>query len=246
MDPTANYVSNISVYLGKNNFEGPRQCNVGESVVLSLSGPLFHSGRNIVADNFFSSFSLAQKLLDKKLTFLGTVRKNKKEIPPCLILSKKRSLYSSIFAFHEKYMMTSYVCKKGKAVIMLSTSTTDNTVTDASTNFKPQTIMHYNRTKGGVDNVDRMLASVSTRRWPLIVFYNMIDISLINAFALFNVIFKCEKKSRRNFLKEMSEELYNPLLNRNASKVIKRKLTKSNIRKKITKFQWKIITLRLL
>ena len=192
VDPTANYVSNISVYLGKNNyFEGPRQCNVGESVVLSLSDPLFHSSRNIVADNFFSSFSLAQKLLDKKLTFLGTVRKNKKEIPPCLLPSKKRSLYSSIFAYHEKYMMTSYVCKKGKAVIMLSTSTTDNTVTDASTNFKPQTIMHYNRTKGGVDNVDRMLASVSTRRftrrWPLIVFYNMIDISLINAFTLFNI-----------------------------------------------------------
>ncbi|KRZ01665.1 hypothetical protein T11_13180 [Trichinella zimbabwensis] len=44
---------------------------------------------------------------------------------------------------------------------------------------KPDIILHYNNTKGGVDNLDKMTSTYScqrmTARWPLVVFYNMID-----------------------------------------------------------------------
>lgn len=85
--------------------------------------------------------------------------------------------------------------------------------------------MWYNKTKGGVDTIDRMLASYSVRRfcprWPMIVFYNMLDISLINAFALYKRIFSETK--RRNFLNQISTLLCKPLLERNE---IEKKVTK--------------------
>lgn len=54
-----------------------------------------------------------------------------------------------------------------------------------------------------------------TRRWTLIVFFNMVDLSLVNAFALYKHIYSVSNKSRRTFLKEIAEQLHNPLLNRN-------------------------------
>jgi hypothetical protein len=39
------------------------------------------SGRNITCDNFFTSLSLGCQLLSKGFTIVGTMRKNKGEIP---------------------------------------------------------------------------------------------------------------------------------------------------------------------
>ena len=39
------------------------------------------SGRNITVENFFSSVPLAKELLSRDLTMIGTIRKNKVEIP---------------------------------------------------------------------------------------------------------------------------------------------------------------------
>ena len=51
---------------------------------------------------------------------------------------------------------------------------------------KPSIILFHNETKGGVGTLDRRLILYSikrmTRRWPLVLFYNTIDVSTINAF----------------------------------------------------------------
>lgn len=125
-------------------------------------------------------------------------------------------------------MLTSYVKRKNKAVILLSSGTTNVEIDDSTLKKKPVTILHYNRTKGGVDTIDRMLASVSVRRfcrrWPMVTFYNMVDLSLINAFSIYKSIFDDEKKLRRQFLKEMAKALYEPLQQRNeaGAKTIKK------------------------
>lgn len=227
-DPVAKYVLNVIPYLGKNGDSPTDECSVGESIVLSLTAPIFYSGRTIVADNFFTSLKLATKLLQKKLTYLGTIRPNKRELPPCVLRSKTRALHSTTFVFFEKNMLTSYVKGKNKAVILLSSGTTNVEIDDSTLKKKPVTILHYNRTKGGVDTIDRMLASVSVRRfcrrWPMVTFYNMVDLSLINAFSIYKSIFDDEKKLRRQFLKEMAKALYEPLQQRNeaGAKTIKK------------------------
>ena len=55
-----------------------------------LCSPLQHSDRNVTADNFFTSVQLAESLLDKNLTLVGTLRQNKPDIPPIIKASKSR------------------------------------------------------------------------------------------------------------------------------------------------------------
>lgn len=62
---------------------------LSEFVVLKLIEPFTCSGRNVTTDNFFTSLSLASKLLKKRTTLVGTVRANKKELPK-LAKQKKR------------------------------------------------------------------------------------------------------------------------------------------------------------
>ncbi|GBN77794.1 hypothetical protein AVEN_59586-1 [Araneus ventricosus] len=46
-----------------------------------LCTPLFGSGRNVTMDNWYKSYPLAKELLSKRLTIVGTLKRNKAEIP---------------------------------------------------------------------------------------------------------------------------------------------------------------------
>lgn len=57
---------------------------------------------------------------------------------------------------------------------------------------KPEMIIDYNQTKGGVDVADQMLETYScqrkTNRWPLKFFEYMIDVSALNGFVVYSAI----------------------------------------------------------
>ncbi|GBM64930.1 hypothetical protein AVEN_66122-1 [Araneus ventricosus] len=76
------YTLNLEIYAGKQP-GGP--CSVSNSpldVVLRLSKPIFNRGRNVIVNNWFTSIDVKEALKDKKLSYVVTIRKNKKEIPP--------------------------------------------------------------------------------------------------------------------------------------------------------------------
>ena len=54
---------------------------------------------------------------------------------------------------------------------------------------KPVIIGYYNQTKGGVDRLDQLLSAYTckrkTNRWPLALFYNILDISAVTAQVIF-------------------------------------------------------------
>jgi len=81
----------------------------------------------------------------------------------------------------------SFKAKPDKLVTLISSLHDDNTIDE--TNKKPNIIMNYNETKGGVDSFDQMCQTMNagrkTQRWPLCIFYNMINIASINACYLF-------------------------------------------------------------
>lgn len=81
-------------------------------VVLDMTEAL--SGHNITCDNFFTSHKLGQELLKRKLTMVGTVRKNKPELPPPLLTTKNRPINSSNYVFTADMSLVSYVPKKAK------------------------------------------------------------------------------------------------------------------------------------
>jgi len=53
---------------------------------------------------------------------------------------------------------------------------------------KPVIITHYDQIKSGVDNLVHLAGLLSvkrkTRRWPLLLFFNMFDVGAITSFVI--------------------------------------------------------------
>ena len=119
------YVYNAYIYHGKGSdglglTEVEKKLAVPTQSVLRLVKPIENSNRNVTADNWFSSTPLAEILLQKRLTYLGTLKKNKREIPSEFKPNKNRAVGSSLYGFTKDLTLVSYVPKKDKAVILLS------------------------------------------------------------------------------------------------------------------------------
>ena len=93
----------------------------------------------------------------------------------------------------------------------------DNDAIDAETDAnKPVIITDYNRTKGGVDTVDKLTASYNcsrnTRRWPMVIFYNLLNIAGINSQVIYASNNPDKKILRRLFLRQLANDLVKPHL----------------------------------
>ena len=106
----------------------------------------FKTNRFLCADNFFSSVPLCKELWRNGIKYLGTLRANKIEIPETFLKNPSRPAGSSLFAFKNELTLTSYVPKKKKAVILISTMHHDNEI-ELHTK-KPKLILDYNKLKG--------------------------------------------------------------------------------------------------
>jgi hypothetical protein len=213
-DSKTSYVSRVQVYTGRQPGVA-RETNQGQRVVQELCRNLAGSGRNVTCDNFFTSLSLIQKLKKDKMTLLGTVRKNRAELPPELVTGKGREVMSTLFAYHKDATVASYCPKKGKVVTLMSSLHSQGEVDATNPKKKPEMILEYNATKGGVDTADKMLRTYSTkrmtRRWPVAVFSNMLDISALDAYIVWILLNPEWKENRshkrRLFLHKLGKEL---------------------------------------
>lgn len=215
VDAKMAYTMNLETYVGTQP-EGPfRQSNSPMDVVMRLAEPVKGSNRNLTADNWFSSVPLGKKLLEEmKLTFVGTLRKNKREIPVEFLPNKTRAEHSSLFGFQQDATLVSYCTKKRQAVLLLSTLHHDNTIDeDTGDLHKPEIVTFYNMTKIGVDLVDQLIQNYNvarnTRRWPMVVFFNLLNISAINALCIFKYNLK-KKVSRDSYLQGLAWEMIKP------------------------------------
>ena len=154
----------------------------------SLVEPWRGSGRNISCDRLYTDIDLAEELYnDANLTMVGTLMSNRRHIPNELKMTAGREVNSTMFAFSPLIMMASYCSKCNKVVLMASSMHQDDKVAEEEPH-KPDIILYYSETKGGVDTVDQMVRNyscyVTTRRWPVVVFCNMVDVAAISAFTL--------------------------------------------------------------
>lgn len=211
-------------YLGKQG--NSRAQNLASQVVQQLCEQFERSNRNITFDNFFTSYELAQNLLSKGLTCVGTLRKNKACIPPNFLPKKTRELESNIFGFRKNIMIVSYVPKKNRAVLLLSTMHNSNGCNVENKN-KSYVNTYYNETKGGVDTLDQMCHAFTvkrkTRRWPLAQFFNIIDVTGIAAFVVFRNLYPDWNKNKDNsarklFIMETIKDLVTPNIKRRSTK----------------------------
>ncbi|XP_044593669.1 piggyBac transposable element-derived protein 3-like [Cotesia glomerata] len=210
------YTYNMEIYCGKQP-PGPHvKSNSAIDVVKRLTAPILNTGRNVTCDNYFTSVPLANYLLKNKTTIVGTIRRNKRELPRELLEIKNRNICSSKFVFTDNSVLVSYIPKKSKNVLMYSTmhnsASIDNSTGEKA---KPEIITFYNKTKAGVDVVDQLQGDYNvardTRRWPMVVFYAILNIAGINSRIIYeeNV---GSKIVRREFLRQLFFQLVQPQL----------------------------------
>lgn len=70
-------------------------------------------------DNWFASVPLEIKLWEEEK--VTTVRKNKAAVSPNFLPDKSREVKSSLFGFQKSCTLVSYILKKNKAVMSIST-----------------------------------------------------------------------------------------------------------------------------
>lgn len=215
-DATTFYMVNAMPYVGAVIDKDDKE-SVPEYYVRKLSEPIYGSYRNITMDNWFTSIPMAQKMLvERKLTILGTLRKNKREIPKECLAKVKAG--TSLFLHDSNKTLVSYSPKDNKKVLVLSTMHYDNGI-DIATG-KPNMIVTYNQTKGGTDSFDQLCHSYTTarktKRWPMRVFYGMLDQAGINSRILHfvaNSDLNIDKsKKRASFLRDLGFSLVKPYL----------------------------------
>lgn len=106
-------------------------------------------GRNLTTDNLYTSIPLAKKLLDRKMTLVGTMRHNRIGLPKEVKTLDNREEFSTEVWWEKegKITFTSYVVKtksKGKKnIVVLSTMEPLLGVTKDDDKFKPAIIKFY-------------------------------------------------------------------------------------------------------
>ena len=106
-------------YLGKNH-DKPNNELQGEYVVKKLIEPYKKKGYCVSSDNFFTTYRLTSQLLANKTFFIGTVKRNKQELPKSV--NSKQSLHHTLF-YEDKnrIVLTVYQRKVDKNVSVLTT-----------------------------------------------------------------------------------------------------------------------------
>ncbi|KAJ8941259.1 hypothetical protein NQ314_010457 [Rhamnusium bicolor] len=167
-------------------------------------------------------YELAQSLLSKHTTIIGTVRKSKPFLPKEMLPDKKREELSTIFGYNDKVAICSYLPKKNRAVILMSTMHQDGIVSHMDQK-KSEIILEYNRTKGGVDNLNKLVRTYSskrkTKRWKMVVFFNTLGIGALVIWLLIHPDWNKGKKHRRRlFLREIAYQLTEKQVNLRSNK----------------------------
>ena len=158
-------------------------------------------------------------------TYVGTIRTNKRDVPRELLPNRNKVEESSIFCLSNHLTLVSYVPKRNKSVILLSSMHHDRAVA-VDQKHKPDIILYYSDTKSGVDNFDHLIREYTCKRkvnrWPMVIFFNMIDCAALVSYILYILTFPNwnlnKHHKRRLFLKQLGRELVYQQINRRIQK----------------------------
>lgn len=147
-DSETSYAWQMQVYTGK-SVSGNQEKDPGPRVMLDVTEGLRR--HTIFCDHSFTSHALSQELLKRRLTMVGIIGKNKPELPPALLATEGRACFSSMFAFTGTQSLVSYC----PLLVLQRTLHRDASVSSRD-GKKPTIILDYNKSKGGVDNLDKV------------------------------------------------------------------------------------------
>ena len=162
---------------------------------------------------------LSSHLLKNGVTLVGTVRRDKRFLPHDFQKGTGMSKGDAMFALTKTTTICAYKSNIKKHVVVLSTM---HHSADRGTTNKPEVVESYNSTKGGVDSMDQMCHKFTTKRktnrWPMLLFYDMLDLASIASIVCWRKTFPgdtlSQKDMRAQFNIAIGRELVRPQLER--------------------------------
>lgn len=225
-DAKTSYLCNAYIYTGKGSdgiglTESEKNLSIPTQSAIRLCKTIEGTNRNVTADNWFSSIECMDELHKRKLTYVGTLKKDKRCIPLEFLPNNSRPTISTLYGFRNDATLLSFVPKKNRAVCLLSSM--HHTIDTNEEKQKPEIICFYNGTKAGVDLIDMKCAVYSssrkTRRWPLVIFYRLVNIVSVNSFIVYLCYTTDTKVTRFGFIKTLAKELILPHLRKRITEV---------------------------
>ena len=193
------YLCDFDVYVGADYEPDPNaeasELHEGHSyhVVLGLlrRANLLNSGYTVYVDNYYTSPTLCDQLTAEDTSCVGTVRKNRKQMPKSLDLKVGKG--NAIFRQRENMVAIKWEDKR--EVYMLSSkhrptmSITNKVDRVGNPVVKPTCIMDYNKHMGGVDTNDQLgnyySFSRRTLKWWVKLFFYMFNLAVTNAYLIY-------------------------------------------------------------
>lgn len=200
------YIYNWDLYKG--GTAGRTEAGLTQKVVLDITKPVYGHRHHIYMDNFFSSPDLFAVLAENKLGACGTLRVNRRGVPPKIKESQNKLSREDppVFVREEKFLYIAWQDKK--TVNLISTIHNDEiferTVRcrDAANDFqrkiiKPKAIELYNQHMGGVDLSDqKMQVYLNVHRtlkwWKKVALY-LFEASFVNTFVIWKSLHEGER-----------------------------------------------------
>lgn len=195
-ESSSGYIWNSVIYTGKEtnieiSSEEAATFGMATKVVLKLLEPLLDKGYCVTTDNFYTSPELVDFLLKRSTDIYGTTRATRKDLPPGFAKAKLKK--GEMVAFQRgKCLAVQWMDKKLVTVLSTVHSAEMARFIDkmGKGTLKPEVILDYNHTMGGVDRADQMLASYSVpRKRKKIsykkIFQHLLDEATYNSFVLY-------------------------------------------------------------
>ena len=184
------------MHIGKDNSLNVAGRNHSHGVVMSLVEKLQGRGHHVYTDNFYTSPALFAELKEQGFGACGTVRVNRRGLPPELKKNLSRGDVCSV-AIDECMVALKWADKR--QVSMLSTVHNDSMLTKTRRTRlvqggreevrKPVMVEEYNRYMGGVDKSDQLLSyygfSHRTLKWWRRAFFHLLDLAIVNAYIMY-------------------------------------------------------------
>lgn len=178
---------------------------VSSRIVLYLVNNLLQNvpgaeGYHLFTDRYYTSVPLANKLLKRKCYLTGTIQRNKKFLPTEV---STPNFGADEYVAYRMNNLLALAWKDKRVVTMLSSNDISKMKTVSRTVKhgirieikKPQVILNYNKSMGGIDLADQYGSTYcfmrKSMKWWRKLFFWGLEACSINSYILYNI--SCEK-----------------------------------------------------
>ena len=201
-DSSNKYIINFDIYIGRHAKEAVSSSGLGYDVVMKLMQPFFNQGYHLYINDFFTSNLLLKDLFEQGVYATGITRETRKGFPKSMKNGQEWADASHVKRGSMRWKRTppilnlQWLDKEVFSVLSTIENTNDHVPFKIGGKRRsrvirqPQAIASYIQVKRAVDHSHETFVSTchvlqKSRKWWKNLFFNLIDIAVINGYILF-------------------------------------------------------------